>query len=140
MNTGLESVHYTHFVEDCNYDDGNELKDAFARLFAGRDLVFKALEEARQDKTIGKSLEAKVTLKLSKKDRELVSKYLNDKAAQWLIVSKVDYEIVEDLDYNGLEVTIAKAEGKVCPRCWNITDTADEEGLCERCKEVLSHE
>jgi isoleucyl-tRNA synthetase len=51
--------------------------------------------------------------------------------AQWLIVSKVTF--VEE----GPEVVVEKADGHVCPRCWNMTETTNEDGLCDRCFSVM---
>ncbi len=55
----------------------------------------------------------------------------------WLIVSKVSFSIDELKPYDVCQVEIVKAEGTVCPRCWNISEQADEEGLCPRCRKVL---
>ena len=47
-------------------------------------------------------------------------------------------QCVGDLkQYEVCQVEVEKCEGKVCPRCWNITDSHAEDGLCERCAEVL---
>ena len=48
------------------------------------------MEQARADKVIGKSLEAKVVIALNEADRTLVDAYFGSKFAQWLIVSKVE--------------------------------------------------
>ncbi len=131
------SVHYTHFPESVTYEDGESIKADFTRLHELRDDVLKALEEARQNKTIGKSLEAHVYLHVSDEDKALLEKNFNDKVNQWLIVSKVDYTSDELTKYETCEVKVEKVSGAVCPRCWNITDSKDSEGLCDRCKKVL---
>ena len=132
-----EGVHYTHFPEAVKFEDGDQIKEQFARLHLIRDDVFKALEEARQEKTIGKSLEAHVLLHVSEEDKKLLTDNFADKINQWLIVSKVSFVEEELTKYNEVEVKIEKTPGVVCPRCWNITESSDEEGLCDRCKEVL---
>ena len=132
------SVHYTHFPESVSYDDAEEVKADFARLHLLRDDVLKALEEARQNKTIGKSLEAHVYLHVSDDDKALLEKNFGDKVNQWLIVSKVDYTNEEFTKYETCEVKVEKVSGVVCPRCWNITDSKDSECLCDRCKKVLN--
>ena len=131
------SVHYTHFPESVTYVDSDKVKTDFARLHLLRDDVLKALEEARQNKTIGKSLEAHVYLHVSDEDKTLLEKNFGDKVNQWLIVSKVDYTNDELTKYETCEVKVEKVSGVVCPRCWNITDSTDPEGLCDRCKKVL---
>ncbi len=131
------SVHYTHFPESETYDDADDIKSEFARLHELRDDVLKALEEARQNKTIGKSLEAHVYLHVSDEDKKLLDKNFGDKVNQWLIVSKVDYTNDELTKYESCQVKVEKVSGVVCPRCWNITDSTDPECLCDRCKKVL---
>ncbi len=131
------SVHYTHFPESETYDYADDIKSEFGRLHELRDDVLKALEEARQNKTIGKSLEAHVYLHVSDEDRKLLEKNFGDKVNQWLIVSKVDYTSDELTKYESCQVKVEKVSGVVCPRCWNITDSTDPECLCDRCKKVL---
>lgn len=133
-----DSVHYTHFPKEQTYQNSDEVKADFAKLHVLRDAVLKALEESRQNKTIGKSLEAHVTLNVSYEDKALLEKNFKDKVNQWLIVSKVDYTSEDLPKYDDFGIKVEKVAGVVCPRCWNITDSADPEGLCDRCKKVLS--
>ena len=135
----LTSVHYTHFADDRNYADSEKILEDFKRLNAIRDDVLKALELARNEKLIGKSLEAEVLIHLNKDDEELVKTYFKDKVHQWLIVSKVTFS-EDKLDaFDNCEIKILKAQGHVCPRCWNYTQSDNEDGLCDRCKEVMAH-
>ncbi len=133
-----DSVHYTHFPKEQTYQNSDEVKADFAKLHVLRDAVLKALEESRQNKTIGKSLEAHVTLNVSDEDKALLEKNFKDKVNQWLIVSKVDYTSEDLPKYDDFGIKVEKVVGVVCPRCWNITDSADPEGLCDRCKKVLA--
>ena len=133
-----DSVHYTHFPKEQTYPNSDEVKADFAKLHVLRDAVLKALEEARQNKTIGKSLEAHITLNVSDEDKALLEKNFKDKVNQWLIVSKVDYTSEDLPKYDDFGIKVEKVAGVVCPRCWNITDSTDPEGLCDRCKKVLS--
>ncbi len=131
------SVHYTHFPENEVYEDKDEIKNDFARLHLLRDDVLKALEEARQEKIIGKSLEAHVYLHVNDEDKKLLDKNFKDKVNQWLIVSKVTYSDETLTKYGECEVKVEKVDGVTCPRCWNITESKDLEGLCDRCKKIL---
>ena len=99
--------------------------------------IFKALEEARADKVIGKSLEAHVIVNVSDEDRALIEKLCGSQFNQWLIVSKVSFSVDELKQYEACQVAVEKCEGVVCPRCWNITDSDAEDGLCARCAVVL---
>ena len=132
-----DSVHYTHFADLKEYADEEELNTEFARLNLIRDDVLKALEEARQSKLIGKPLEAHVLLHVSKEDHDLLVKNFGDMIHQWLIVSKFSFTEEELTKYDTVEVKVEKAEGVVCPRCWNITVSHDENCLCDRCKKLI---
>lgn len=126
-----ESVHYTEFPEVESYEDEESMIENFARLMAIRSDVNKALEEARSSKTINSGQEASVKLTLNESDMALVKKYVEN-MAQWLIVSNV--ELVEGNETN---VEVVKAEGIKCPRCWNYSTEANEDGLCPRCAKLI---
>jgi len=114
----------------------NELLSDFERFLAIKADVFKALEESRENKLIGKPLEAHVHLNLKSEDRELL-KRLFDNIAQVFIVSQVSFTEEKLTQYEVAQVKISQAAGVVCPRCWNITESTHADGLCERCREIL---
>lgn len=126
------SVHYTHFPEVVNYPDAEDIKATFARLMNLRPVVSKAVEEARNEKTIGSGQEAEVVLTCTDEEKALLEETLEHNVAQWFIVSKVSYEAGEEA-----QARIQKAPGVKCPRCWNYTEEAGEDDLCPRCQRVL---
>jgi len=128
---GANSVHYEEFPEVKEYAEAEALRDEIKRLLDVRALVTKANEEARNEKLIASSQEAKIILTLPKEDKELVEKNLGDAVAQWLIVSQV--ELVE----GEAAAKVEKASGEKCPRCWNYDEHVDENGLCPRCHAVM---
>ena len=132
-NDEAESVHYCHFPEVHTYANEQELKDTFTSLLNVRDAVMKALEESRSEKTIGTAQEAHAVIECTKADKELLEGTLKEDVAQWLIVSKATLKEAE-----ANKVSIIKATGDKCPRCWNYTEEADENGLCPRCHRVMS--
>ena len=132
-NDEAESVHYCHFPEVHIYANEQELKDTFTSLLDVRDAVMKALEESRSEKTIGTAQEAHAVIECTKADKELLEGTLKEDVAQWLIVSKATLKEAETS-----KVSILKATGDKCPRCWNYTEEADENGLCPRCHRVMS--
>lgn len=138
FDTGEEtSVHYTHFPDAKKYEDSEELMKNFERIHLIKDDIFKAREEAVASKVIDKPLEAEVVLHLSEEDKNLLTWAFGTNVHQWLKVSKVTFTDEELTKYLNAEVKIVKAEGVVCPRCWNITDSKREDCLCERCVKVL---
>lgn len=128
---GANSVHYEEFPEVKEYAEAEALRDEIKRLLDVRALVTKANEEARNEKLIASSQEAKIILTLPKEDKELVEKNLGNAVAQWLIVSQV--ELVE----GEAAAKVEKASGEKCPRCWNYDEHVDENGLCPRCHAVM---
>ena len=130
-----ESVHLKDFNEEYVVED---VKEKVERLFELRSDVFKALEEARAEKVIGKSLEASVKLNVTAEDKAIIDEVLGTKLAQWLIVSKVEFTTEELKQYENCQVSVEKCEGKVCPRCWNIHSSDDVHEVCDRCAEVLA--
>ena len=90
------------------------------------------MEEARAEKIIGKSLEAKLVVSLNPQLKALVETYVPN-FAQWLIVSQIE---VNEADKTYVKVEVA--EGITCPRCWNVTHSHAEDGLCERCAAVIT--
>ncbi|MCF0259590.1 MAG: isoleucine--tRNA ligase [Erysipelotrichaceae bacterium] len=137
MKFDEESIHLAEFEKAPLEGDYAALKEEMKTLLAVRKDVLKALEEARTAGLIKKSLEAKVVLHLNDEQKALMDKLIA-KPNQWLIVSKVDFTDEELPAYETAQVKVEKAEGHVCPRCWNYTTHGDENSLCERCEAVMA--
>ena len=128
----LESVHLNDMPEASTYEFDSKLWELF---FDVKDDVFKALEEARNEKVIGSSLEAEVKLNLGEKYKpvqEQLEKYLH----QLLIVSKVEFTTEALPKAEHIEVEVVKSNGHKCNRCWNYVDELDGD-ICHRCSEIL---
>lgn len=123
-----ESVHLAQFakVDESYYSE--ELEQSWNAIHAIKDSVAKELELARNEKTIGNSLEAKLKLTLDKSDYELAKKYEND-LKDILLVSEIELLQGES------KIEISRTEGHKCPRCWMYHFCEDE--VCERCDSVL---
>lgn len=130
-----ESVHLTDFPT-VNLIDDKELEAKWDKLLEVRDDVLKALEESRNEKVIGKSLEAAV--EIYSNDKEVVE-LLNtvDNLHQLFIVSKVTVKENSGKEYDYSTISVTKAEGHKCERCWTIVDEVDEDLLCPRCQGVV---
>ena len=111
-----------------------------------RSEVLKALETARNEKRINSSLEAKVLLNAGLELKAKLNHYLH-MLPSLFIVSQVDFLNAVAGDYRsevipGLEVTVHKADGKKCERCWNYSVHVGENprypAICERCSEALA--
>jgi isoleucyl-tRNA synthetase len=115
-----------------------ELADNWKRLFEVRDQVLRTLEEARVAKVIGSSLEAKVELSAIGETYELLKRY-EDELRYLFIVSQVKLTNVDGS--SAVEVSVARAEGEKCERCWNYSTHVGESArfptVCERCVAAL---
>ena len=122
-------------VEELSFDN-EELMDEFLIL---REDVLKALENARNDKIIGKSLKAYIKLYPKEKVKDLIEK-LNINLKQAFIVSKLEILDSGFGTYKGTDVSIdvLPAEGITCDRCWQVVEEVNDDGICSRCEEVIS--
>ncbi|MDQ3087241.1 MAG: class I tRNA ligase family protein, partial [Acidobacteriota bacterium] len=121
---------------DSRRDDGVTLLADWERIFSIRDEVLKALEEARNAKQIGSSLEAKVILTVDKDTTYFLLSYFED-LRYIFIVSQVEVH-----QGDKFSVEIQKADGAKCERCWNysVHVGASEKypTVCERCVAALA--
>lgn len=137
-----ESVHLTDMPEPHEID--TVLMEKWSQFMKLRDDVNRALEVARNEKVIGKSLEAHITLSNSSEfdTVDFLSKF-ND-LNQLFIVSKVDVvdELTEGTEYELVKVKVDHAEGEKCQRCWNYSDQLGSvnglDHLCPRCQSVVA--
>jgi len=127
------------------YDEklyNKELDDKFKKIMEIKELASKKLEEAREEKLIGQTLEAKVTVSANK-ENELYQIIENNKnlIEDVLIVSELELKEDSSKEKEELSVNISRAEGEKCERCWKYTKDVgiDEENptICKRCSEVL---
>ncbi|HEB2210159.1 TPA: isoleucine--tRNA ligase [Staphylococcus aureus] len=137
-----ESVHLADMPKVVEVDQA--LLDKWRTFMNLRDDVNRALETARNEKVIGKSLEAKVTI--ASNDKFNASEFLTSFYAlhQLFIVSQV--KVVDKLDdqataYEHGDIVIEHADGEKCERCWNYSEdlgAVDElTYLCPRCQQVV---
>ena len=107
----------------------------WGEIMALRDRILKEIETARNNRIIGDSLEARVTLKLSGSLHDLVSA---DLPLLKLILVVSDIELLRQDDE---EIVVQPMTGHKCPRCWNrfqSESVLDEEALCPRCQRVTA--
>ena len=132
-----ESVFFNKLPEKSGVSADEEFMEKWEKIDELRDIVNKALEEARGQKLIGKSLEAKVTLNCGRDWYDFAKSVENDLVSAF-IVSAVD---VEKSEFDGVNVKVEVAPGEKCERCWTHSDTvgkcAEHTTLCARCAEIV---
>jgi isoleucyl-tRNA synthetase len=135
---GEASVHAQTFPEPLGIPDDSELVARYDRLLGVREQVYRALEQARAAKTIGSGLDAQVRIEAPEDVCAFLASF-GDELRFLLIVSAV--EIVARPAVDGAEVTVARALGTKCERCWSYTDDvgSDREWprACARCARNL---
>lgn len=117
--------------------------DAFMEL---RDDVLKALEEARNEKVIGKSLTASIEVYANGEAKQLLES-IDENLKQLFIVSGFklagNYEDAPEDAHtcDKVKITVKPAEGETCERCWVVTtDVGENENhktLCTRCAAIV---
>lgn len=128
-----------------------EIETHYENLFRIRDDVMKALETARADKVIGKSLDADLVIYADGENYALLDSFRAELPTLF-IVSAVQLNLRDGSEQNtfcgesGLMVKVQPAAGERCDRCWNYStectpDEAEEEEenahVCPRCAAVL---
>ncbi|AIR10704.1 isoleucine--tRNA ligase [Ligilactobacillus salivarius] len=141
-----EYAQLSEMPEVKHFNNEEKLVDLWNRFTNLRSGVFKALEEARNEKLIGKSFEAHVDLYVSNGVQADLDA-LNANVRQALIVSALDVHPLSEAPENALKfndeyaVVVEHAEGEVCPRCrmikTDIGSDADLSTLCASCAEIV---
>jgi isoleucyl-tRNA synthetase len=143
-----ESVHLAQFLSGAEITgsisstEGLDLaRSDWETLLGVRSEVLKALEEARNSKLIGGSLEAKVSISVPQALLPVLDRRRAD-LRYLFIVSEVEYHQLPAGDgTTALGVQVTKAPGRKCERCWNysvhVGENPEYPTICERCTEAL---
>ena len=160
--SGAKSVFESGWVQMQDEWQRPELVAKWQRLRKIRDEANTVLEQARSDKAIGSSLEAKLLLNTDHEDLKKTLSEMNpensaiaqgnnqvDELRYLFLVSQVN--LSDSLDevaaryrgqVDGLSIGVAKADGQKCDRCWNystdVGESAEHPTLCDRCVAALS--
>jgi isoleucyl-tRNA synthetase len=132
------SVHLAQFPkpEEVFSEDPAPLLEEWKQIFGLRDAAMVKLEEARQEKRIGKGLEAEIEVRVQGHQLAILRRYAPN-LKEILNVSKVT--VIEDLSQT---VTALPATGHKCARCWNFMPEVANYGIwqnvCTRCSEALA--
>ncbi|MEH1888903.1 MAG: isoleucine--tRNA ligase [Nostoc sp.] len=136
-----------------------ELAEFWQQVRQIRTEVNKVLEQARIEKLIGSSLEAKALLYVANEDLRSSVKALNpvsgngiDELRYLFLTSQVEVldtpEALQGLKYNlqsdSWGIGVVNADGQKCDRCWNysthVGESAEHPLICERCVAALAGE
>lgn len=136
-----ESIHEQQFPIPPSAWKRPELEASWQKIRAIRRVITCALEQERLAKTINSSLQAKVVLYASK---EVATVLKGVDMAELSIISHFTLLTAQPQagavtleDVPGVGVVVTPAVGHKCLRCWKITDTTNDAGVCPRCEHVL---
>lgn len=133
-----ESIFLNQMPEKSGIEFSDEFVSKWDFIYSTRETVNKVLEEKRNEKLIGKSLEANIIIHCGE---SLYEKYnaLTEELKDILIVSGVSAS--KDGNDEVPEIEVIKAEGEKCERCWSYSNTVGSDSehptLCARCAAVV---
>jgi isoleucyl-tRNA synthetase len=112
------------------------LEEKWEAVWRIREMANKKIEEKRVEKVIGHPLDAKVMITAPDDEYEILCK-LGEELKEVFIASQV--EVARGAT---LEVTVLRAEGLKCERCWqyatDVETTGEFPNLCKRCRDTLT--
>lgn len=142
-------AYLSEFPEIKSFPEVDELLGDWEAFFDFRDKVLKALEQARESKLIGKSLEAKVIVYPNEIVKTMLDA-LDENVAQLLIVSDLTVSSetapVQAVQFEDMALVVEHAKGEVCERCRRTDETVGSSknehlhALCAHCAEIVSAE
>lgn len=130
-----------------DYSLSDEKMAEWDKIIALRNDVNKALELARADKTIGKSLDAEITLYVSDSAAESFKAIADYDFSTLFITSKVNVSYgfrdgYEAEQFSGISVKVEPSSHPKCLRCWthneHIGENKEHPDLCPRCIAAIS--
>lgn len=141
-----EFVQLAELPDAESFDNADALLADWEAFMTFRAQAQKALEEARNEKVIGKSLEAHLTVYASSETKALLEK-LDSDIAQLLIVSQLtvteEASPADAVSFEDVAFTVSHAEGEVCDRCRRVDMTTADRTynahICDHCAEIIEH-
>ena len=138
-----ESVHLAQFPQVSDKYLNADLGERWKAMIDAKSEIAKAVEQARKEKIIGHSLDARITIAAPQKLRELIAAHLEDMRSL-LIVSQLQVAEEKDIaapfkseEIEGLMVGVEKARGGKCERCWiyeeSVGSNTKHPTVCSRC-------
>jgi len=141
----FESVHLTEFPS-LDFRLEPDESEAWSRVFALREQASKVLEKARAAQQIGQSLEADIVLS-GIADAKAITGGLAVDLSKIIIVSHIDIsptleegaEVVEVPGVGKVGISMRKARGSKCGRCWHYREEVTAEQLiCKNCEKAIA--
>ena len=134
-----------NFPEVEHYENAEELSTFWHKFLQFRDATNRTLETARNEKVIGKSLEARLHI-YADADCQSFLEAVGENLRIYLMVSQL--EILDQAQapssadyYEGFKLVVTPAEGQVCERCRGVYPSVGSceqaPTLCQRCAQIV---
>jgi isoleucyl-tRNA synthetase len=127
------SVHESEFKQCTVTLDPDEI-GTWNWLKLWRETLLPELEKARQAKTIGKALEARIEIVIPQVQNQVSDP---DLLRELLNVSELKMKVGEPISHS-----VSKADGQKCERCWHwetdVGQNPEHPTICGRCTEAVS--
>jgi isoleucyl-tRNA synthetase len=140
-----ESVHISLFPRAADLDGflDPELLERWGTLTRLRERVLAEIEPFRKDKQIGSSLQARIVLHASGPTLAFLERHARQLPMLFIVsdvqVRRAGGESAADTE---ARITVERAAGVKCERCWRYVPAVSTEpewaGLCERCQDALA--
>ncbi|UCF89207.1 MAG: isoleucine--tRNA ligase [bacterium] len=144
-----ESVFLSRFPSPEEQWEDPALEQRYSELLRIREVATKALEDMRQDKKIGNSLEAEVRIYCRDQKTSDFLDSFGPALADLFIVSGTATTVTDTLPVDavrdertpGVGVQVMRTSESKCERCWKYTPDVgtyeDHPTICGRCREVM---
>ena len=133
------------FPEVVEYANTDELNTKWSAFMDFRSDVNKSLETAREEKVIGKSLQAKLHIFANEETKALLDS-VGEELATYLMVSQLEIHDIAEASadataYEGYSLAIEHAHGETCERCRAVKEEVGTieaaPHLCARCANIV---
>ncbi len=144
-----DSVMFLKFTDiNSNYLN-DKVADDFKSILKVKEAVYKALEIARSEKKIGKSLETKVFIHINdEKTFSVLNEYINELSTIFIVsqvsISNKPFSSDQSLSESANElcsVSVFLANGDKCPRCWKVVADIgthkNYKSVCKSCADAV---
>ncbi|HJP18899.1 MAG TPA: class I tRNA ligase family protein, partial [Nitrospinota bacterium] len=146
------SVHIAFFPEVKKSYINDDLSKKWEQITLLRKEVSKALEIARRDKVIGHSLDARVMLNSSENLNDQIPLEAEELKTIFIVSNvekicgnkvkvgegKPKSVVFNSEEIKGLEISVCKAPGEKCERCWTFNESVGKDSshptICSRCQ------
>jgi len=133
-NKNYKSIHLQDFPIIPSTWNNSEVKNKWIGIKKVKQVVNAAIEDIRNTKIIGSSLEANVIVYLKEeylnliKEEDLSEIFICSEAKAEPLINQSNLFSLKDIE--GVAVKIVKAKGQKCPRCWNILEKTCSRDVC----------